>query len=69
MDKRKLQRKANEALTGMGYTLQEWTAFREGWVFGFVKKKGNYYGCIAFESTGMISIKILKRKEYKTFNT
>lgn len=69
MEIRTLKRRAKTAVVGMGYTLQEWTATREGWVFGFVKRRGSYYGCIAFESTGMISVEILKRKEYKTFST
>jgi hypothetical protein len=69
MGTKTLKRKAEKAIVDMGYALQEWTATREGWVFGFVKRRGSYYGCIAFESTGMISVEILKRKEYKTFST
>jgi hypothetical protein len=68
MDKKQLKSKAEKAIGEMGYALQEWTATREGWIFGFVKRRGSYYGCIAFESTGMISVEILKRKEYKTFS-
>lgn len=66
--KRKLQQQAKESLIKMGYKVREWTAYREGWLFGFVQKDQSNYGCIAFLSTGMISIEILQQKEYKTFN-
>lgn len=68
MDGTKFKQEAKKRIIEMGYTLMEWRASCGDWAFGFVRDKAGCYGCIAFSSTGAITIEILQQKEHKTFN-
>lgn len=68
MTRRKLQQFAKTFLDEMGYKVREWTAYRNHWMFGFVGKGKDDYGCIVFAVTGRVCIEILDQKEYKTFD-
>lgn len=65
---KQLKQNAERGLIKMGYTLIEWSASREDWTFGFVKKDNKYYGCISYASSAKITIEILNRIKYKTIN-
>lgn len=68
MDSRKFKKEAKKCIAKMGYKTVEWKASCCDWAFGFVRDGKMCYGCIAFASTGAITVEILQQKEYKTFN-
>jgi len=68
MDAKEFKKEAKKRISAMGYKLMEWRASCGDWAFGFVRDNNGCYGCIAFGSTGAITIEILQQKEHKTFN-